>query len=130
MSRNSVAVVALLVLFLLQVGVKYGPDIVPPVLTNDKVDRVTYVYEKDDGGVPPQIAKAMMDMNAVGIVATEFEDDTVDGDGQVPDQHKVADTAAKDVGQPCLVSQAGEKVIRVIKTTKATTYEQAMEAAK
>lgn len=69
-----------------------------------KVTAVTYVYEKDKGLVPKGVAKALQELNDGGsIVATEFEEDTVDGDGNVPDQYKAALTAAKEAGIPCLV---------------------------
>ena len=77
--------------------------IVPPPLTN-KVTAVVYVYEKDNNAVPLQVAKALQDINAAGgVVASDFEEDTVDGDGQVPDQYKTALAEATKRGLPALV---------------------------
>jgi len=86
----------------------------------------TYVYEKDDGGVPPPVAAALDKLNRErpGFVASPFEDDTVDGAGETPEQYKVAKDAAKKL--PSLVVQAGTKVLKVVEDPK--TLEQVMEA--
>ena len=94
--------------------------IVPPPLTNE-VTAVVYVYEKDNNAVPLQVAKALQDINAAGgAVASDFEEDTVDGDGQVPDQYKVALDAARKAGLPALVTLKGQTVYKVVKAPKAT----------
>jgi hypothetical protein len=101
----------------------------PPSTT--KVDRVTYVYEKDQGGVPVNVQVALAKINeGRKILASEFEDDTVDGDGDVPDQYKIALEQSKTTGIPCLVVQSGTKVVRVVKITKTTTLNEIMEAVK
>lgn len=95
----------------------------PPPSTN-KPTRAVYVYEKDQGPVPPQVAGALNGINkqaletGSGFVADEFEEDTVDGTGQVPDQFKVAKEAATKDGLPCLVVLSGDRVIRVVKAPK------------
>jgi len=52
--------------------------------------------------------------------------DTVDGDGEVPDQYKVAAAAAKEAGMPALVVVAGDKALRVVKDPE--TQAEVMEA--
>jgi hypothetical protein len=104
--------------------IKTDPTVPPPSV--NKPTRAVYVYEKDSGAVPPQVAGALNVLNrqaleaGSGFVADEFEDDTVDGTGQVPDQFKVAlETARKpENGLPCLVVLAGDKVIRTVKSPK------------
>jgi len=75
----------------------------------------TYVYEKDDGMPNSAVMVGLDRLNREKkIRATLFEDDTVDGDGQVPDQYKVALEAAKAAGLPALVVTNGEKVVNVV----------------
>lgn len=105
----------------------------PPVDPNqpNKVTRVTYVFEKDQNNPPRQVSFALTRLNADSsrsVVATEFEEDTVDGTGQVPDQYKIALDAARTAGLPALVVQAGNTVLRVVKNP--TTEQQVLEAAK
>jgi hypothetical protein len=76
---------------------------------------VTYVYEKDSGGVPSPVAASISKLNQRGIIATVFEQNSVDGMNEVPDQYKVPLAAAKEAGLPSLVVQSGTKVLRVIK---------------
>ncbi len=123
----------LLVLFglYLTVGPKYGcdfPDIPSVILPAKKVTKVTYVWEKDNTAIPRPVAAALNQLNVLGILATDIEADVTDGDGQVPDQYKVAIEAAKKEGLPCLVVQAGDELVRVVKDPK--TLEAVMEAAK
>jgi len=105
----------------------------PPPSTN-KPTRAVYLYEKDSGAVPPQVAGALNAINkqaletGSGFVAAEFEDDTVDGTGQVPDQFKVAREEALKVGLPCLVVLSGDKVVRTVKAPK--TAREVEEAVK
>jgi hypothetical protein len=94
-----------------------------------KVTMVTYVYEKDQTSVPRPVSLALQQLNAGGsIVATEFEEDTVDGTGDIPDQYKIALAEARQSGLPALVVQAGNSVVRVIKDPK--TAESVLEASK
>jgi hypothetical protein len=77
-------------------------------------DAAVYVYEKDDGGVPPFVAVAVNRLNRERkVVATLFEDDTTDGDGDVPDQYRAALDAARKAGLPAVVALAGRTVLRV-----------------
>lgn len=103
------------------------PPTDPPVDPEKKTTRVTYVFEKDQKNTPRPVAAALQRINASGsgVVATEFEEDTTDGDGQVPDQYKVALEAARKAGLPALVVQSGDTVLRVVKdpTTEAAVLE-------
>ncbi len=104
----------------------------PPPIVPSKVDRVTYVWEKDKTAVPRPVAAALNKINADSggkIIATELEVDTVNGQGQNPPaQYKIAHAAAVATGLPCLVVQAGDVVVRVVKDPK--TLEAVLEAAK
>jgi hypothetical protein len=93
-----------------------------------KVTAVVYVYEKDQGSVPPPVLSALDKLNRQGITATSFEDDSTDGTGDVPDQYKAALPAAREAGLPSLVVSAGERVLRTVKGP--TTEEQVIESAK
>lgn len=86
--------------------------------TLQEVTQVTYVYEKDQNAVPRPIAFALSQLNAQGILATPFEQDTVDGDNQIPEQYSVALAAGKEAGLPCLVVQSGDHVLRVVANPK------------
>lgn len=105
-----------------------GPGPIPG--PNNKPTRVTYVFEKDVKNTPRVVAAALQKINAAksGIVASEFEEDTLDGQGEVPDQYKIALAAAREKGLPALVVQSGEVVLRVIKDP--TTEAAVLEAAK
>ena len=89
---------------------------------------MTYVYEKDDGAVPPSIQYAFGELNKLKIVATPFEIDSTTGLDSVPTQDKIAVEAARkpEVGTPCLVVQAGETVTTIVKSP--TTVNQVAEA--
>ena len=75
--------------------------------------RVTYVYEKDVNPVPPAVAAALNELNANGWTASEFEEDTRDGTGQVPDQYAVALREAQAKGLPALVVETPSGVVVV-----------------
>lgn len=100
----------------------------PSVLSPSKATAATYVYEKDNGSVPPPVLAALDKLNRAGVMATTFEEDTTDADGQVPDQYAVALPAARTAGLPSLVVLAGDKVLRTVKAP--TTEEQVLEAAR
>jgi hypothetical protein len=113
-------VLALIVGLLLMRG--QGCTIAPPVVT-EKVTAVTYVYEKDAGGVPSGVAGALNQLNRrePTILATTFEEDTKDATGETPHQYKPALIAAQAAGLPALVVQAGDKVLKVVKAPKTDT---------
>lgn len=75
----------------------------------------TYVFEKDTTSIPNGVASALNTLNAKGIIATTFEEDTVDGGGQTPTQYVAPLAAAKSAGLPALVATAGTKVLKVTK---------------
>jgi hypothetical protein len=125
-------VVALVVvLWLVSGGVTWQGCKLPEVpgfpwpVISQKATAVTYVYEKDDSTIPSGVMAALAKLNARGIVATTFEDDTTDGSGDVPEQYKVALAESKTQGVPLLVVQAGERVIRTVKapSTEARVLE-------
>ena len=119
---NGIALVLLMV-FLASLSQKPGPLPFP----STKVTAVTFVYEKDKHVVPPPVLAALNKLNREkGIVATVFEQDTVDGAGEVPEQYKATLAAAKEVGLPALVVLANGKVIKTVKDPK--TAEQVLEA--
>ena len=75
------------------------------------VTHVTYVYEKDDNTVPPEVAICLRELNGRGVLATSMDDDTKTGDGVSP--NPIALKAAQEAGLPALVVQAGDRVINV-----------------
>jgi hypothetical protein len=83
----------------------FTPEPKPPVVVVEPVkpDQVVFVYEQRDGSVPPAIAAALDKLNRAGIDASPFEDDSTDGDDDVPEQYKVALDAARLAGLPALV---------------------------
>ncbi len=105
-----------------------------PIPPTTKVDRVTYVYEKDNSVIPRQVAFALQKLNTDSggkIAATEFEEDsTVDGNphGRTPSQYVIALKAAREAGLPALVVQSGDAVVKVIKNP--TTTESVLEVVK
>jgi hypothetical protein len=98
-----------------------------PTVSPEKATAATYVYEKDVTAVPVPVLVAINRLNREKkVVASHFEEDTTDGDEQVPDQYRVPLKAAQDAGLPSLVVTAGEKVLKVVKDPK--TEQQVMEA--
>lgn len=101
---------------------------IPSIGPSQKATAATYVYEKDDTAIPSQVLLALDKLNRrePPILATPFEEDTLDGNNQTPAQYQVAVKAARDAGLPSLVVQAGDKVLKVVKAP--TTEAQVMEA--
>lgn len=97
---------------------KVVPD--KPPVTPTRIDRVTYLYEKDESNIPKPVSFALDRLNKEykDVIATSFEDDILDGDDEVPDQYKIALAAARKTGLPCLVIQAKDTVVRVLKDPK------------
>ena len=105
------------------------PDAPPSVDPATKATAATYVYEKDQGGVPSAVMYGLNRVNRENkIIATVFEQDSTDGTGDTPEQYKAAVTAAKAAGLPCLVVLAGSTVLRTVKAP--TTEAAVMEAVK
>lgn len=93
-----------------------------------KVTEVHLIYEKDDSAIPSAVAGAITKLNRLGIDANMWDDDVVDGTGEIPDNHKVPLDEAKKVGLPALVVMAGDKVHKVVKDPK--TEESVLDAVK
>lgn len=100
----------------------------PSIVAPTQPTAVTYVYEKDAGGIPSGVASGISKLNAQGILATTFEEDTTDGSGETPEQYKAAKEAATKAGLPALVVQAGNVATKVVKGP--TTEQHVLEAAK
>jgi hypothetical protein len=82
--------------------------------TTGSATAAVYVYEKDDGGVPPFVTVAVNRLNRERkVVATLLEADTTDGTGDVPEQYQAVLDAARKAGLPAVVALAGRTVIRV-----------------
>jgi hypothetical protein len=82
--------------------------------TSGSATAAVYVYEKDDGGVPPFVTVAVNRLNRERkVVATLLEADTTDGDGDVPERYRSALDAARKAGLPAVVALAGRTVLRV-----------------
>jgi hypothetical protein len=105
------------------------PDPTTPTVPAPKpttATHATYVYEKDVTAVPSPVAAGLNRLNREKkIVATLFEEDTVDGTGQTPEQYVVPLKAAQSAGLPALVVTAGAAVLKVVKapTTEAAVLE-------
>ena len=93
------------------------------VVRPSEVDAAVYVFEKNEHVVPPAVRAGLNTLNRRGILATAFEDDTVSGDGDVPEQYKLPLEAARKAGLPCLVVMAGGKVLRVVVNPTAEQVE-------
>lgn len=102
------------------------PPVVDPTV---KATAAIYVYEKDDGTPPPQVAAELSRLNLEEkILACPFEDDSKNGLGQVPAWARVAAEDARKHGGPLLVIQAGDIVVaRVHKPTTADEVRRAVE---
>jgi hypothetical protein len=102
----------------------------PSIIAPAKATAATYVYEKDQGGIPPAVASALDTLNrrTPPVSATPFEQNTTDGTGDTPEQYKLPLEAAKKAGLPALVVMADKTVIAVVKAP--TTVEQVLEAVK
>ena len=96
-----------------------NPPNPPPVVVIQKPTAATYVYEKDTTAVPSGVMAGLnrLNLDRLGdsFIASVFEQDTVDGDGEIPDQYKVALKSAKDSGLPALVVTSGLVVLKVVK---------------
>ena len=89
------------------------PDV--PVDPSTKVTSVTYVYEKDQGGIPNHVSTALNRINRESnftITATIFEDDSTNGPGNVPAQYKSTYEAAKKEGLPAEIDVTPSAVTR------------------
>jgi hypothetical protein len=95
------------------------PAPAPTPVSPSTVTAIVYVYEKDDGPVPAPVASALDRINREKKVpATMFEDDTVDGTGQTPEQYRVPVQAGRASGLPTLVVMSGTTVAKTVKAPK------------
>lgn len=121
---------AILVLwaFCLAVVLRGGGSVLP--FDKPSATAATYVYEKDDTAPPSAVLAALDKLNRDGITATIYDDDTLDGDGDTPDQYKASLIAANEHGKPALVVTArnGNEVLKVVKAP--TTETEVLEAVK
>lgn len=98
-----------------------------PLNQPSTVTAAVYVYEKDDGPVPSGVYSGIEKLNREkNILASLFEDDTVDGNGDIPEQYKPALDAAKTKSIPALVVLSGTTAINVVE--KPQTEAQILEA--
>jgi hypothetical protein len=124
--RPFVLIVAGLLLLTLP-QVSSCPAVVPSVAVPSAATAAVYVYEKDESPVPAYVASALNKLNRERkIVATLFEADQYDGQGQVPEQYRLALQAARKAGMPAIVAMAGTTVLRVV--TKPASEAAVMEA--
>jgi len=103
----------------------------PSILPDHAVTAVTYVFEKDDTAVPSGVRAGLNRLNRESkgaIVATEVDDDVIDGTDAIADQYKIAIPEARKAGLPALVVQSGNEVLSVVLAPK--TEEQVWEAAR
>lgn len=103
-----------------------GFDLSSLVPGSQRPTAVTYVYEKDTGGVPGFIGSGLSRLNLLDppIMATPFEEDTLNSaTNAIPGPYKIPREAALKVGLPALVVQAGDKVLKVVKDPKPADIE-------
>lgn len=87
-----------------------------PVL---KPDLALYVHEKDKSPVPSGVMAALDEINRKhGVKANVFEDNTTNGNGDIPAQFKAAVEAARNAGLPCFVMMNGNTVLKVVAAPK------------
>lgn len=98
-----------------------APAPAPTPVNPSTITSLTYVYEKDMGGVPAAVAAALDRINREKKVpATVFEEDTVDGSGQTPEQYRIPLEAARAATLPALVVMSGTTVAKTIKAPKTS----------
>lgn len=103
------------------------PDPPPPA---PGVTMVTYVYEKDQTPMPPEVSAELQRLNADGessVVASEFEEDTVNGLGQTPTQYVTALAEARKVGLPAVVIQGADGTLKAIRNPTAAEITEALK---
>lgn len=117
-NRNNAIVLLLIAMLVGTWAVKTDRIELPNWLPSTQgVDRVTYVYEKDEGAVPRPVSYSLAELNKIGgIIATELEVDQETGIGGIPTQDKIAVDAAKAAGLPALVVQQGGAVVNLFKS--------------
>jgi hypothetical protein len=103
--------------------------VVSPPDTTLKTTQVVYVYEKDDGPVPSEVAAALGELNLIdGMRANLIEQDVKNGKVSAPDQFKIPFDEAKKLGLPSLIVMADSTIKNRLKAP--TTKQQVIDAAK
>jgi len=102
----------------------FGGELPNWVSPSGKPTAATYVHVVKTP-IPDAVSSGLSKLNEQGIVATHYAKGTTDGPGDVPDQYKVAVAASNEL--PFLVTQAGDKVLRVVNDPR--TEEAVLEAA-
>ena len=92
-----------------------------------KIDQVTYVGELRTNPIPAAVTVGLQLLTKHGIRASQLDAGATDAGGEIPDQYAVAMAAAAG-RMPCLVVQAGERVVRIVEGP--TTTDEVLEAAK
>lgn len=91
----------------------------PPPAPIIKPTLCLYCHEKDDGAVPSGVSAALDEINRKhGVRANVFENDTTNGDGEIPEQYRGAVKAAREAGLPCLVVMGGDVVLKIMRAPK------------
>lgn len=99
----------------------------PELIKPSTATAVVYVYEKDEGPVPSGVYTGIEKLNRErNILASLFEDDTVDGTGETPEQYKPALDAARAKSMPALVVLSGTTVVALVE--KPQTEAEVLEA--
>ena len=99
----------------------------PELIKPSTVTAAIYVYEKDTGPVPTGVYTGIEKLNRErNILASLFEDDTVDGTGETPEQYKPALDAARAKSMPALVVLSGTTVVTLVE--KPQTEAEVLEA--
>lgn len=88
---------------------------VEPTPVTTKPTAAFYVYEKDDTAVPNYVKTGLSKINASGVEGSLLEDDTKDGNNQVPARFQVPLNEAKKAGLPVLVVMSGGQFLRAVK---------------
>lgn len=91
------------------------PDVKPVEPVTTKPTAAFYVYEKDDTAVPNYVKTGLSKVNASGVEATLLEEDTKDGNNQVPARFQVPLAEAKKAGLPVFVVMSNGQFLRAVK---------------
>ena len=91
------------------------PDVPPVVDPSTKPTAAYYIFEKDNGAVPPAVQTALDKLvREKKIDARPIEQDVTDGTDRTPEAFKAPIAAAKQAGLPSLVVMAGTEIVSVV----------------
>jgi hypothetical protein len=91
-----------------------GPGSKAPVFSPPGPMLVVVVYESSEMPLPTQTYDARPKIEEAGHEFRVVDDDVEDGDGQMPDELKLAIPAAREHGLPALVVQSGDEILKVL----------------